>query len=432
MTAPILFDNAIDAAVNAIEAAGVDLTGCEMTLLRDLRGRLRLHVVRSASSDWPPTATTALKQALASVAPFGTEVVYLAGSKADPISRIVNRDRTPLATSLRQATWFKVERRFSKDAWILEQRKDQEPWPFAVARDREPAQPAVISFYGFKGGVGRTTALAAFALYAADELGRNVVVVDLDLEAPGVGTLLLGDAVPTDLGVVDFLIDAGIARTPPLAMTRYLLGSPFSAGSGSVRVMPAGRLDANYLEKLGRVDVQGLVELGAPLRAPLLSMLERIRDEARPDVILLDVRAGLHDLGGVSLSGLSHLELIFASNTPQTWAGVSVVLRHLGHLRAPWIRLIHTLVPPASRGGDDLHADFLQRAYDECCAAYYLENEIPGFEDDSAAHAAYRLPFREALMALSDLRVSKSELLSDEHRRFCERLARDVGLEESR
>jgi hypothetical protein len=428
-----LFDNALEAAVDAIESAGVDLTGCEATLLRDLRGKLRLHVVRPPDAKWPDAAKTTLKKALASIAPFGTDVVYLGGHKEDPLTSVVERDRVPLPPEVvgstpRVATWFKVERRLSKDAWIIENQKDQEPWPLAVDGTFDAATPPVLSFYGFKGGMGRTTALAAFALYLANDLARNVVVVDLDLEAPGISALLLGDAIQVDLGVADFLLEAQIGRHPPLAMSRFLLGSPFGSGAGSVRVVPAGRLDSHYLEKLGRVDVHGIVEPGAQLRSPLLRLLERVRDEAKPDVILLDVRAGLHDLGGVSLSGLSHLELIFASHTSQTWAGLPLILRHLGLLRAGWIRLVHTMIPPASRGGDALHADFMKRAYDECCAAYYLEDEVPAIDDEDAAHAAYRLPFREALMAISDLGVAKADLLSDEHRRFCERLADDVGL----
>lgn len=433
MSGQILFDNALEAAVDALESAGVDLTGCEATLLRDLRGKLRLHVVRPPALKWPETARTTLKKALASIAPFGTDVVYLAGNKEDPLTAVVERDRVPLSlgavgSAPRVATWFKVERRLSKDAWIIENQKDQEPWPLALDGAFNAATPPVLSFYGFKGGMGRTTALAAFALYLANDFARNVVVVDLDLEAPGISALLLGDAIPVDLGVVDFLLEAQIGRAPPLAMSRFLLGSPFGSGAGSVRVVPAGRLDSHYLEKLGRVDVHGIVEPGAQLRSPLLRLLERVRDEAKPDVILLDVRAGLHDLGGVSLSGLSHLELIFATHTSQTWAGLPLILRHLGLLRAPWIRLVHTMIPPASRGGDALHADFVKRAYDECCGLYYLENEVPAVDDEDAAHAAYRLPFREALMALSDLGVARAELLADEHRRFCERLANDVGL----
>jgi hypothetical protein len=217
-------------------------------------------------------------------------------------------------------------------------------------------------------------------------------------------------------------------RAVPLALSRFWVGSPYVAGTGAVRVVPAGRLDENYVEKLGRVDVQGLVEPGRPVREPLLALLERIRAEANPDVILLDVRAGLHDLGGVSLSGLSHLELIFAVHSPQTWAGLPIVLRHMGYLRADWIKLVHAMVPPKARGGDALHEAFVARAYDVCSETYYLEGAIPDRFDDEAPHSAYRIPHREAVMALSDLSAAKSELLSDEHRLFCERLAADVGL----
>jgi cellulose biosynthesis protein BcsQ len=299
----------------------------------------------------------------------------------------------------------------------------------------------VISFYGFKGGVGRTTALAAFALYAAEQLSKNVVAVDLDLEAPGIGSLLLGEeespgdsedprGIALDLGVVDFLLEQRIGRPNPLPLSRFYVGSPHVTGTGSIRVVPAGRLNHRYLEKLGRVDVRGLVEPGEPVRKPLLDLLKRLRNELAPDVILLDVRAGLHDLGGVSLSGLSHLELLFAVHSPQTWAGLPIVLKHLGRLRADWVKLVHAMVPPESRGGKDLHEQFVTKAYNVLSKDYYKLDEIPGPTDEDAAHWAYRLPFREALMAISSLSASRSSLLSDEHRLFCEQLAKDSGLEE--
>ena len=43
----------------------------------------------------------------------------------------------------------------------------------------------VTTFYSYKGGVGRTMALANVAALLA-EIGRRVLVVDFDLEAPGV------------------------------------------------------------------------------------------------------------------------------------------------------------------------------------------------------------------------------------------------------
>jgi cellulose biosynthesis protein BcsQ len=429
MSEPILFDTALEAAAVAIEQAGVDLAGCEATLLRDLRGRLRLHIKKNpAGQAWPKDAKNDLKKALHSVEPFGTDVVYLEAdgghSKDFPLADVLKaeRVRADLGGSSPRATWYRLERRFSKQAWLEVQGTAQEPWSL----DENPAP--VLSFYGFKGGVGRTTALAAFALYAAETLNKSVVVVDLDLESPGIGSLLTGAGVPLDLGVVDFLIEQQIRRTTPLPIERFWVDSPYVSGVGSIRVVPAGQLDLHYLEKLGRVDVQGLVEPGQAIREPLLALLKLLRDRAKPDVLLLDVRAGFHDLGGVSLSGLSHLELIFAAHAPQTWAGLSIVLNHLGYLRGDWVKLVHTMVPPNTRGGDDLHKSFVAKAYEVCSEHYYRKDAIPGPEDQEATHSAYRLTFREALLALGDLGVAKSELLADEHRLFCAQLAEDIGL----
>jgi cellulose biosynthesis protein BcsQ len=422
----VTFDNALETVATSVNDSNLDLHGCEATLLRDLTGRIRLHVARPESHVLPEDAKSILKQALAQAAPYSTDIVYLdilgRPSRDFPLLEKLHAERTPFAVSAgsRSPSWYRFERRFSKDSWLQETRQVQEPWPL------EDGSP-VISFFGFKGGVGRTTALASFALYLAD-LGRNIVAVDLDLEAPGLAALLAGEATPIDLGVIDYLLEERIARPQPLALSRFYLSSPFPAGAGNLRIMPAGRMDANYVEKLGRIDVQGLVQPTHAVRVLLKKMIERIRAELRPDAILLDVRAGLHDLGGVSLSGLSHLELIFAVHSDQSWAGLPLILAHLGRLRADWIKLVHTMVPPAGRGGDEIHEAFIAKAYDFCSEHYYLEGDVPGPQDESAAHWAYRLPFREALMGLSDLNISRTDLLSDEHRLFCEQLARDTGL----
>lgn len=425
------FDNALEAIVAAIEATSLDLTGCEVTLLRDLTGRVRLHLVRPENHLLPADATATLKTALAAAAPYATEIVYIdvlgKGSREFPLADRLCAERrlleVPPASSGRSPTWYRFDRRFSKDSWLQETGQMQEPWPL------DESSPVVISFYGFKGGVGRTTALAAFALYLAD-LGKNVVAIDLDLESPGLSPLLAGASVPVDLGVVDFLLEERLARPQPLALSRFYVSSPFPAGAGSLRIFPAGQMDSNYIEKLGRIDVQGLVQPEHAARVLLKRMIERIHAELKPDAILLDVRAGLHDLGGVSLAGLSHLELIFAVDSSQTWDGLPLVLSHLGRLRADWVKLVHAMVPPSGRGGDEIHEAFALRAYSVCSEHYYLADELPGPQDESAAHSAYRLPFREALMGLSDLHASRSDLLADEHRIFCAALARDTGLED--
>ena len=86
-------------------------------------------------------------------------------------------------------------------------------WPTVDAQAprsrKKGVGPPIVAFLSFKGGVGRTTSLAAFALQRA-RLGETVAVVDLDLDAPGVGTLFDDDPPLTRAshGVVDFLLEA--------------------------------------------------------------------------------------------------------------------------------------------------------------------------------------------------------------------------------
>ncbi len=158
--------------------------------------------------------------------------------------------------------------------------------------------PPVIGFYSFKGGVGRTTSLASFAIQRA-RMGETVVIVDLDLDAPGIGTLL-GPGTPDaaqHLGVVDYFIESPLH--PEIMLSDYyhrcLSVSSSSpgvsvAGSGQIFVFPAGSLDSDYLAILARLDL----EPGSDKHHhPLLRLLDLARIELKPDWILLDCRAGL-------------------------------------------------------------------------------------------------------------------------------------------
>src|SRR5258708_19392098 len=47
---------------------------------------------------------------------------------------------------------------------------------------------AIITFYSYKGGTGRTMALANYACYLAQRpvlSGKRILIIDWDLEAPG-------------------------------------------------------------------------------------------------------------------------------------------------------------------------------------------------------------------------------------------------------
>lgn len=84
--------------------------------------------------------------------------------------------------------WYVLERAIAKKAWVELNNSEEAVWPFEAAQKSE--RPKVITFYSFKGGMGRTTALAAVALCLAKQ-GKNVLAIDTDIEAPGLATLFL-------------------------------------------------------------------------------------------------------------------------------------------------------------------------------------------------------------------------------------------------
>src|SRR6185295_7403991 len=75
----------------------------------------------------------------------------------------------------------------------------------------ERTRGVVYTFYSYKGGVGRSMALANVAALLA-KWGRRVLVVDWDLEAPGLERYFLGqssltaDARSKAPGMVDLIV----------------------------------------------------------------------------------------------------------------------------------------------------------------------------------------------------------------------------------
>ncbi|MHC5731361.1 MAG: ParA family protein, partial [Nostoc sp.] len=71
-------------------------------------------------------------------------------------------------------------------------------------------KPSLIAFYSFKGGVGRTLNLAAHLFALLDrakelDLSINVLVIDADLEAPGLTYWNRSEKQQPSVSLIDFL-----------------------------------------------------------------------------------------------------------------------------------------------------------------------------------------------------------------------------------
>lgn len=194
-----------------------------------------------------------------------------------------------------------------------------------------------IAFLSIKGGVGRSTALAVCAAHLA-RTGRRVLAVDLDMEAPGLGSVLLDDETRPRFGVVDWLIEDTMSGIDPAFIADAIGASPVAKG---VSVLPAfGTVtEANPADALAKIARAVVEDHGAdgsvPFRTQVRAMLDVCAATGDYDIILIDGRAGLHETtAAVALESGARV-LLFGRDEPQTFQGYQLLLAHVNE------RLLH-------------------------------------------------------------------------------------------
>jgi MinD-like ATPase involved in chromosome partitioning or flagellar assembly len=183
----------------------------------------------------------------------------------------------------------------------------------------------VMTFFSYKGGVGRTTSLALTATYLSRQ-GKNVFVIDCDLEAPGLLNFFNStQTAKQKSGLVEYLNDQLFTKENDIDNYIYNIEKDY-AGSGTINLMPSGNIISDnrsdldsYLEGLARIDLQGV---------GLLNVFSRLTDEIQtrynPDVILIDSRTGFNNLFG-TLTKLSKHIVVLAGDDIQNQPGTEYV-----------------------------------------------------------------------------------------------------------
>lgn len=192
---------------------------------------------------------------------------------------------------------------------------------FASDLDQDLEPPAIVTFYSFQGGVGRTTALASAASVLASR-GRRVLCIDMDLEAPGL-SLLMGVTEPDDdEGVVPMLL--ALERGDEVDIRDHLQRV---SDVDELYCLPAGRLSADYAERLRLIDPESWY-LEKP--NPLYRLIESA--EGSPlnlDIILIDSRTGISPASAPLLFDISDLAVICFFPHPQARRGTELPIKAL-------------------------------------------------------------------------------------------------------
>jgi len=178
-----------------------------------------------------------------------------------------------------------------------------------------------ITFYSYKGGVGRTLALANVAyLIAADKSDPcSVLVWDFDLEAPGLHEILSCKWGRKRKGFVD-LVDTYRQKAKIPDVGEYI----YKTGVDGIDILPAGR-SKDYGAKLAKINWQEIYS-----KARGYDFLQTLQKDIRTlgyEYVLIDARTGYSDVGGICTLHLPEVVVLLFRLNNQNISGIQRVYK---------------------------------------------------------------------------------------------------------
>lgn len=270
--------------------------------------------------------------------------------------------------------------------------------------------PRMVSFHSFKGGVGRTTALMTYVaarLQLDDSRPVKLLVVDADLEAPGV-TFWLDAVNRPQVSFVQFL---EAMHFPPSSVESSLEFFAQSLRKTSLNVSGTQRELFVLPAALELTDIEDMpVQPGHLARNPqnpwiLTDHLHALGKKLGVDAVFLDLRAGLSELASPILFDPRVEHFFVTTVAKQSIQGMAEVLKRLHAFNScSPDGAQHTLMPSVvlSMMTDDLRKSSDYRDALETLGAAYsaLGNE----ESPSSELEWLEVVFSPQLMSVGSLR----------------------------
>jgi MinD-like ATPase involved in chromosome partitioning or flagellar assembly len=268
------------------------------------------------------------------------------------------------------------------------------PAPTATIRSQNMRSQSgkIVTFYSYKGGTGRTMALVNVAWVLASN-GHKVLLIDWDLEAPGLHRYLRPFLVDQELsstaGLIDYVWDVARLNMTPKSdimcsdrdwpsLEDYVVGLDFEfAGNGLLAFIPAGRQDENYAQRVNTFNWDTFYErLGGG------KLLEAQRNELREryDYILIDSRTGVSDTSSICTVHMPDLLVVLFTLNRQSVNGACAVATSVMKQRSN-IRIFPVPTRVESTESDKRHTATL---YARKAFAPFLQH-IRGYDVDGDA-----------------------------------------------
>lgn len=270
-------------------------------------------------------------------------------------------------------------------------------------------KPFIVTFYSFKGGVGRSTALGVVGGILATRK-RRVVMVDFDLEAPGISIMFQQDFENTteeQLGVLDYLHQRSLTPDQDVPNIADCIQQINLQTRGELFLVPVGEYDENYIHRLADLDLRSFYRSG---KNAVKQLLEDIKEQLEPDVILIDARPGFNDVGAITLFDLADTAIICFSPTDQSFEGLRWVVqaarKQQKYQGKPDVRFLLTPLPVVA---PDQHDSWIKKVEDWIEDNWGLPDKI------TVGQLYYEVMYNPNIVTLSSLVNDVPKSLLDEY-----------------
>jgi MinD-like ATPase involved in chromosome partitioning or flagellar assembly len=292
----------------------------------------------------------------------------------------------------------------------------------------------IFTFYSYKGGTGRSMALANVAWILASN-GYRVLTVDWDLEAPGLhryfGPFLIDPELTASDGLIDLMFDFSSAALSPgsgaggeleewlsdrvESLAEYILAVRNFEGQGVLHLLPSGRQGRTYATRLSSFQWTDFYErFGGGLFIDSIKRWMR----GQYDFILIDSRTGVSDTSGICTVQMPDaLVLCFTFNRQSVEGAASVarsVREHRGDLS---IYPVPCRVELSERERLGRARDYARRAFDDLLFMMPASERARYWGDVEMLYQPF-YAYEEVLAVFADRPGMAHSLLST-----CERLA---------
>ncbi len=215
----------------------------------------------------------------------------------------------------------------------------------------------IVSFYSYKGGVGRSQLLANLAAYLCFYNNKKILLIDWDLEAPGLHYYFEKSKKIQQKGLIEFLLDycdfmnqsdgdvmeADIEKQFKANLGQFI--APKIAvsknGIGQIDIMPAGLYNEQYTTKASNFD---WIKFYETLNGGFfLELLKRYLKDKDYDFIFIDSRTGISDYSGICNIQMPDANVVVIAPSAQNVEGSQKVIKSIEN--AEYITKYHKRFP---------------------------------------------------------------------------------------